>query len=830
MGRKATSSKGSTGQNRLVQLSLPGSVISLVVVLAGFLALGLWQMPEHDQRLLRQASAEQADQQAQRVTAQLQALRARLAAQAVGELTEILENGDDDALVRHSAALARSFPEAESVQVLRLGRLGIAALRRDEINLRNNIELDLVRRASNGELAGPEAYRVERRWLVSMAQPIASSQAEYQAGAILLTLPARHFATLLGHSDVRLGGSVLLQDGNRPNSNFAEAGSGDLSAVAERRSIEPGGWQLVYTPASTLAQRLQISRALLWTLIAVSAIAILLGALLNAQLLRRALSRNMDALLRAGGKPDLPGFADLQQRLQQRGREAAAANPESAPPPTPDAAPAAAAASAEPASTTRAAKRTTAPVAEVVETPAPRTLTLPDTIFRAYDIRGIAEQQLSDDVVYHIGLALGTEMVEQGQQDVVVARDGRVSSERILAALVRGLRDSGRDVIDTGLVPTPLLYFATHQLETGSGVMVTGSHNPAEYNGLKIVLGGRPFAGAAIQALKARIGERRFSSGKGGCRSIDIRDAYQDAILADIAVAQPLRVVLDAGNGVAGSIAPALFEALGCEVIPLFCDVDGRFPNHHPDPTVADNLQDLIQAVAEHQADLGVAFDGDGDRLGVVSGSGQIIAADQLLMLFAQDVVSRNPGADVLFDVKCSRHLNAVISQYGGRPIMWKSGHSFMKEKMLETGALLGGEFSGHIFFRERWYGFDDGLYATARLIEILSTSDPDLDRQLEAFPHSSSTPEILVKAGEEQKFSVVDQLASQGRFGDGKLITLDGVRVDFPDGWGLVRPSNTGPALVLRFEADDDAALARIQQLFRDQLAAIDPALATGF
>jgi phosphomannomutase/phosphoglucomutase len=375
-----------------------------------------------------------------------------------------------------------------------------------------------------------------------------------------------------------------------------------------------------------------------------------------------------------------------------------------------------------------------------------------------------------------------------------------------------------------------VLYFAAHQLGTQSGVMITGSHNSAEYNGMKIVIGGKTLSGGAIAALKTRIQERRYSQGKGAYRTEQIDDRYIDYIVNDVAIAQPLKVVIDAGNGATSDIAPRLFQELGCEVVPLYCDVDPTFPHHQPDPSVAENLADLVRAVLEKGADIGIAFDGDGDRVGVVSGSGEILPADRLLMLLAQDVVSRNPGADVIFDVKCSRNLNSVISSYGGRPIMWKSGHSFMKEKMAETGALLGGEFSGHIFFNERWFGFDDGMYAAARLIEILSTTDPNLDAQLALLPNSIGTPEIRLDVGEHAKFELVEQLAARARFADGKLTTLDGIRVDFPDGWGLVRASNTTPALTLRFEADSEQALARIKNLFKDQIREIDPGLDFGF
>ena len=432
--------------------------------------------------------------------------------------------------------------------------------------------------------------------------------------------------------------------------------------------------------------------------------------------------------------------------------------------------------------------------------------------------------------MHAIGLAIGSEALDQGQQTLVVCADGRHSSPRIRDAMIKGLLESGRDVIDIGMLPTPLMYFATHQLGAQSGVMITGSHNPANYNGIKIVIGGRALSGGAITALKQRILSKELATGKGQLQTQEIEQDYIDYIINDVAIAQPLKIVLDAGNGVTGAIAPRLFEELGCEVIPIYCEVDGSFPNHHPDPSVESNLNDLINAVRDQGADLGIAFDGDGDRVGVVTANGNIVPADRLLMLFAQDVVSRNPGADVLFDVKCTRHLNTLISNYGGRPIMWKTGHSFMKEKMQETGALLGGEFSGHIFFKERWFGFDDGMYAAARLVEILSTTDPDLDLQLEAFPTSIGSPELKVEADDENKFTIIENLIQQGQFGDGKISTLDGVRVDYPDGWGLVRASNTTPSLILRFEAETDDAMARIKALFKEQLEHIDSNLQFGF
>ena len=455
---------------------------------------------------------------------------------------------------------------------------------------------------------------------------------------------------------------------------------------------------------------------------------------------------------------------------------------------------------------------------------------VPRSIFRAYDIRGIVGETLTEDIVRVIGRAIGSEGRKRGVSTICVAWDGRQSSPALAEALTQGLTQAGLDVIRVGQVPTPVLYFATHHLNTGSGVMVTGSHNPSNYNGLKMMLAGETLAQDTIQDLWRRIQQHDFAEGQGSVTDMDVRADYVDVIVNDIAVAAPLKVVVDAGNGVAGELGPRLLEELGCEVIPLYCDIDGRFPNHHPDPGKPENLTDLIEAVRTHQADVGIAFDGDGDRVGVVTNTGKIIYPDRLLMLFAKDVVSRNPGADVIFDVKCTRRLNTLISGYGGRPIMWKTGHSLIKAKMKETGALLAGEMSGHIFFKERWYGFDDGLYSAARLLEILGVEDRTSDEVFADFPEDVSTPEINVTVTDESKFALIEALARLGDWGDGNVSTIDGVRVDYADGWGLCRASNTTPVLVLRFEADNEAALERIKAIFREKLQSVDPTLQLDF
>lgn len=459
-------------------------------------------------------------------------------------------------------------------------------------------------------------------------------------------------------------------------------------------------------------------------------------------------------------------------------------------------------------------------------------VTVNRSIFRAYDIRGVLGESLNDDIARQIGRAIGSEAQHRGLREIVVGRDGRLSGPNLSAALIEGLRAAGCDVIDIGLAPTPLTYFGAFHLQTGSCVSVTGSHNPPDYNGFKIVLGGETLAEGAIQDLYARIAEDRFSSGAGGLQVMDLTGDYVARISDDIQVEKSLKVVIDCGNGVAGAIAPTVLAGIGCEVHELYCDVDGTFPNHHPDPSDPENLQDLIMSVKQTGADIGLAFDGDGDRLGVVTRKGEVIFPDRVLMLFAIDVLSRNPGAAIIYDVKCTGHLQPLILQHGGSPTMWRTGHSLIKAKMRETGAQLAGEMSGHFFFAERWYGFDDAIYAAARLLEILA-SDLD-DRPPEeifaALPKGVSTPELKIEMREGDHYKFIEAFKAKSSFEGARLTTIDGVRADWPDGWGLVRASNTTPVLVLRFDADNEVSLKRIQATFREQLLAVDAGLPLPF
>lgn len=458
-------------------------------------------------------------------------------------------------------------------------------------------------------------------------------------------------------------------------------------------------------------------------------------------------------------------------------------------------------------------------------------MTISSSIFRAYDIRGVVTDTLTPDVVREIGKSFGSECLERGMKTAVVARDGRLSGPALIEALSEGIVSTGMDVIDIGMVPTPVLYFATHHLETGTGIMVTGSHNPPEYNGLKMVVGGGALFGDGITGLYDRLQKGNLTTGKGSKKELDIMSDYLSRILGDIKLKRKMKIAYDCGNGVAGVAAPALFDGLGCDSIALFTEVDGTFPNHHPDPAKEANLVDIKATVAKEGCEVGLAFDGDGDRVGVIDDKGQVIWPDRQMILYAQDVLSRKPGAKIIYDVKCSKLLPEAISKAGGDPEMYKTGHSFIKARMKETGAELGGEMSGHIFFKERWYGFDDALYSAGRLLEILSADDRPASEIFGEIPDSINTPEINIQFevdGAHHEY--MEKFVANSQFDGAKITTIDGLRADFADGWGLVRASNTTPCLVVRFEADSDAAIAKIQKQFGAAMKAVDSSIEVPF
>lgn len=702
-------------------------------------------------------------------------------------------------------------------------------------------ELDMINRAEKRETVPPEALKVGNQWylhfIASVVDPqltasgVAGSDANDSGGnntatnvdhteisetagvvaTLLVTLPAQELFQRISRKEPELGQTRLMRDNAGRPVPIYSASQGN-AGPALTSPVGKSEWLVSFTPSQILADQAAESPLLLIVIHVIGG-GLLLGLVywLTGKLDPQRLARASMGTTAPDHQvqPDInahisdPSYQDHdildlhvseedQDLLGLEESQRAAQN---------------------------AARRAPAEPVEQIE--------LPDEVFRSYDIRGLAQTQITPTLARQVGQAIASEALAAGDTGLFVARDGRSHSPELCEALIEGILSTGCDAINLGAVPTPLLYFATCELaESNSGVMVTASHNSAEYNGFKMVINGHTLADGDVQNIKTRIQTGDVFKGAGIETSQQVIPEYIDRIFSDVALAGDVKLVIDAGNGITGEVAPQLFEELGCEVEPLFCDIDGSFPNHDPDPTIEANLQDLIRTVQSTEADLGVAFDGDGDRLVLVTPKGQIIWPDRLLMLFAKDIVARNPGADVLFDVKCTRELNSLVSSYGGRPIMWKAGHSHMKTKMQETGALVGGEMSGHIFIKDRWYGFDDGMYAAARLLEIMTLRDQDIDSLFDSFPNLPSTPELKIPVAETRKFELVEQLIQDGDFQNGKPITIDGLRVDFSKGWGLVRASNTSAALTLRFEAESEDVLAQLQQLFKRELLKIDSTL----
>ena len=801
-------------------------------------------------------------------------LRAQLTRLAASKaVREALASDDPEARNALARELTELIPHARRVDLIPHGQ---ARVDRDAATPINFAALEVIREAEVQAFAGPE-YSASPRDLVFTSARVSDASGRTQ-GVLFAALSTELFLLPLRQFDAAAG-LVQVQQAfpNTPPTIALSYGNGSPSETAKRIELNIPNWAVLFSGASAPGTMPGIAQLLLPLLIGFGLA--LAGIGLAFSRLRGHLRSDARTLADYAGKlmrgrnpamdqyalspfehlagrltSDLSAAADITATLAARSGRSAAAT-EQATSAKPKRAATAVPAAAETAAAEDAADEDFLDLSDPIDdgasdsnshsgseeaddnfgigvsegaSPVDLGLKLDAGMFRAYDIRGIVDDNLTRDAVYWIGRAFASEARNAGQRASVVGHDGRLSSPALSEALCRGITEGGVDVIDVGQVATPMLYFATHAQDTGTGVMITGSHNPPEYNGLKMMIGGVTLAEAAITRLHERIlsNDLDEESEHGTLEKLAVDASYLERIMDDVALAQSLKVVVDCGNGVAGAIAPRLISELGCEVIPLYCEVDGTFPNHHPDPADPANLEDLITVVQAEEADIGLAFDGDGDRLGVVTGSGKIIWPDRLLMLFARDIVGRNPGADVIYDVKCSRHLNTVIAEHGGRPIMWKTGHSHIKAKLQETGALLAGEFSGHIAFGERWYGFDDALYSAARLLEIVSAQTDSVDDLFAELPDGVSTPELKIETTETAKFEILDALKQKADFADGTVTDIDGVRVDYSDGWGLIRASNTSPVLTLRFEADDDAALSRVQQVFRQQLAMIDGSL----
>lgn len=713
------------------------------------------------------------------------------------------------------SSLEKAFPKAIAIRII---PRGTAEIDREHDAPIRFAELDMITRAENHQPITVEAAKIKNRWQFNLLAPIPQDTNQTPVATLMVTLNQNAIAELLRDASPGSGKFELLQQFGRHPAQLILAKGEASSQESLTKEIPNTLWKLRFSPSQSTVDSANTSLLPFLSIWFLGTALILSGAF---QLCRRQLSsrgtgtrtvqefdqkvrehqlsngRHMEDIL------DIEVNADDEDLLGggYQKSEATDTLPELDQLTEDDEEPAVA-------------------ISDEL---------IPAEVFRAYDIRGLADPYLSPEFVQRLGKALGSEAIDQGEDTLIVARDCRTHSPEICEQLIAGITSTGCHVLDLGIVPTPMLYFACHMISSSnSGVVVTASHNGPKYNGFKMVFNRNTISDQGIQYIKQRMQQEAFASSDkaGSVSQQDISAEYIEQIFSDIALAGDITVVIDAGNGATSEVAPRLFEELGCKVIPLHCEFDGRFPNHAADPSRERNMRDLIKAVKKHRADLGIAFDGDGDRLGVVTPQGKIIWPDRQLMLFAKDIVSRNPGTDVLFDVKCTRQLNSLVSSYGGRPIMWKTGHSLMKAKMAETGALLGGELSGHIFFKERWFGFDDGMYSAARLMEIMSLRDQDLDTIFSSFPELPATPEIKVAVDESEKFQIIEDLISHGHFEDGRLTTIDGLRVDFAHGWGLVRASNTSPALTLRFEANSEEQLEDIQEHFRAEIAKIAPSI----
>lgn len=659
--------------------------------------------------------------------------------------------------------------------------------------------IDMINRLRTGQPSLIEVAKVTgtSEWQLHKINPIRNQEGALE-GLLHTTFSLQGLRDVFSHVDPSLANIVLTQsiDGELPLAFFT-MGNASNDYTQKTSTMTASHWQIAYRPSLQLKEKTEVLP--IWFL-SVAIIMPLLLLLMGLKLTHQPVVVSKGLLKKKKIKPTNEHKIEVGDDSQDQQQDQQEEGQDQAPLPIDN----------------------------------DTSLVIPDTIFRAYDIRGIAYDPLSHEIIYAIGQAVASEVLAAGDNTMIVGHDARIHSQEFSACVIEGIISTGCDVIDIGLVPTPLMNFTACQHEkTSSGLIITASHNPKEYNGCKIVVKGETLVDDDIQQLKTRIRHSDIivADTKGKISKDDYSQMYIDRILSDVAVIDGWRVVVDAGNGAASELAPRMFKALQCDVTPLFCEFDGEFPNHNPDPSEPKNLAALVSTVQEKKADIGFAFDGDGDRLMIVTDKGRILWPDQLLMLFAQDIVSRNPGCDVVFDIKSTHALGQLITDNGGRPVISKTGHSHIKAKMKETQALLGGEFSGHIFFKERWFGFDDGLYAAARLLEIMTLTGQTIDNLLSSLPETISTPEIKVAVTEEKKFALIEQLIDDASFdSDGQKITIDGLRVDFEKGWGLVRASNTVPALTLRFEATDEQELERIKQQFARELHKIDKTLVIDF
>jgi phosphomannomutase / phosphoglucomutase len=799
------------------------AAVLTVCVIAGRAAA----LPTSPQAAVKTEPPAQGGAVAQALGQRLEALRERLRGVAQSpELKSALRTPDPEQLRSAERALRMRFPGARTLHIVAGDWADLVPNAPPDIDF---ADIDMIRRAQEGRLApAAEVHRVGRPdQHVALVQPVLDDSGSL-LGTLVVSLPWAAFQSLLEDAPGKGSRLQVVQtvDGRE---DVVAGARPERSAQPAAKWVVPGSaWKLLYwSPQSAGGRRA------LPLLIGVAAVLLAAVALAYWLLMRRSrrephwlpfpkasATMDSDPGAAADSSPLLApqgegGSSDMLRTLARAAQTPADAHPTEAPE----------------IPQTRAKREPEHPTGRV-----------PASIFRAYDIRGVVGQTFTPAIVYEIGRAIGSAARDLGEQQIVVGRDGRLSGPSLCHALVNGLASSGLEVTDVGMVPTPVLYYASAHLQIASAVMVTGSHNPPEYNGLKMVLGGETLAEDGIQRLRRRIESEDLrylppvEATSGGPLSTDIIAEYIGRVLDKVVLPRPLHIVVDCGNGAAALVAPKLLRALGCTVTELFCEVDGRFPNHHPDPSQPENLAVLTERIRKEDADLGLAFDGDGDRLGVVDDQSRIIWPDRQMMLYAADVLARHPGATIIYDVKCTASLDGVIRNRGGEPLMWKTGHSLIKAKMRETGALLGGEMSGHIFFRDDWYGFDDAIYTAARLLQILARQPRAPSAVFSELPNAINTPELRVDLDEGQQFALMTRALAQVQAGaeqwfpGANLTTIDGLRADFPDRWGLVRASNTTPCLVLRFEAFNAEGLARIEEQFRTFLLGLDPSLRLPF
>ncbi len=838
--RAPKTSTRKTPERRRRSASLRRLVMTLVMVTLPLLAIPPFVVYWQALGELGKAAHEQAGLSAQMLAGGIQhwverqIATAELVAKDV-EIARLLRSRDMDALEQKSRSLGYLFPESIRVRLL------LPGLAREDLDATPPITfavVDMVRAAETSDRQPPMEVHASGtpQQHINLVRRVLDPSGRRIVGHLLVSFPVQDLQRMIG--DASLSGYAEL----RQSSSLVLASQGDASIKAGpsdgQASVRGSRWQVSYWVADA---RMADGRKLLmagWVAAGLAALVLFPVAMLLYKKMLAALRLDQAACLgivkdlrERRSKPVHPvaALAEMSDTLELMSREAdkgcavTQAKTKTKVTATKEAAP-------ESIEEVQADMLFDSSALASSSAAGQGSADVSASIFRAYDIRGVVDNTLTTEVVYQLGRAIGSEAYFRGEQTVVVGRDGRLSGPELMDALVQGLKSTGRDVIDIGLVPTPVLYFAAQHLGTGSGVMVTGSHNPPDYNGLKIMLAGEALASEAIQELRKRVETGDLLTGEGSVEKVNVLDDYVARVKSDVQVIRPLKVVVDCGNGAAGEVAPRALKELGCQVEALFCDIDGTFPNHHPDPGKPENLTALIQAVQDQGADLGIAFDGDGDRLGVVTSQGAIIWPDRLMMLYSADVLSRNPGAQIIYDVKSSRNLGKAIAEHGGEALMWQTGHSLLKAKMKETGALLAGEFSGHVFFKERWFGFDDGVYAAARLLEIIANDGRAADEIFAELPDSVNTPELTIGMAEGEPAAFIEKLRATAHFEGAQVINIDGVRVEFDNGWGLVRASNTTPSLGIRFEADDEMALYNIQEEFRRALLQVDPGLSLPF